>query len=150
MLGMDFVKANRAEVERAIEVKGVDLDLDALLTLDTEVRALKTAIEALRAERNALSARFKDSTPEEKAELGRQAKDAGARASALEGELEGKDAALKSLLLRLPGISRVRRSDPTRAPTWSSVRLAICRSSASSRSTMWRSSRRTTGAICRG
>jgi seryl-tRNA synthetase len=104
MLGMDFVKANRAEVERAIEVKGVDLDLDALLTLDTEVRALKTAIEALRAERNALSARFKDSTPEEKAELGRQAKDAGARAGALEGELEGKDAALKSLLLRLPGI----------------------------------------------
>ena len=104
MLGMDFVKANRAEVERAIEVKGVDLDLDALLTLDTEVRALKTAIEALRAERNALSARFKDSTPEEKAELGRQAKDAGTRAGALEGELEGKDAALKALLLRLPGI----------------------------------------------
>ncbi|MEP7129699.1 MAG: serine--tRNA ligase [Sphingomicrobium sp.] len=101
---MDFIKANRAEVERAIEVKDVDLDLESLLTLDAEVRALKTAIEALRAERNALSARFKASTPQEKAEFGRQAKEAGARAGVLEGELEGKDAALKALLLRLPGI----------------------------------------------
>ena len=42
--------------------------------------------------------------PEEKAELGRQAKEAGARASALEGELADKDAELKALMLRLPGI----------------------------------------------
>ena len=104
MLALDFVKANREAVERAIRDKGVDLDLDALVTLDAEVRALKTEIERLRAERNAVSARFKDATPEEKAELGRQAKDAGARASALESELAEKESALKRLMLRLPGI----------------------------------------------
>ena len=104
MLGLDFVKANRKAVERAIRDKGVDLDLDLLLTLDAEVRASKTEIERLRAERNAVSAKFKDSTPQEKAELGRQAKEAGARASALESELAAKEAELKSLVLKLPGI----------------------------------------------
>jgi seryl-tRNA synthetase len=104
MLGLDFVKANRETVEKAIRDKGVDLDLDALLALDAEVRAAKTEIDKLRAERNAVSARFKDATPEQKAELGRQAKEAGARASAIESELEGKDAELKALMLKLPGI----------------------------------------------
>jgi seryl-tRNA synthetase len=104
MLGLDFVKANRETVERAIRDKGVDLDLDQLLTLDAAVRAGKTEIDALRAERNAVSAKFKDASPEEKADLGRQAKEAGARASALEGELAGKEAELKALQLKLPGI----------------------------------------------
>jgi seryl-tRNA synthetase len=104
MLAMDFVKANRETVERAIRDKGVDLDLGQLLSLDAETRGLKTEIDRLRAERNAVSARFKDATPEEKAELGRQAKEAGARASALEGELAEKEAALKALMLKLPGI----------------------------------------------
>jgi seryl-tRNA synthetase len=104
MLAMDFVKANRETVERAIRDKGVELDLSALLTLDSEVRGAKTEIDRLRAERNAVSARFKDATPEQKAELGRQAKEAGARASALESELAAKEAELKALMLKLPGI----------------------------------------------
>jgi len=104
MLALDFVKANRETVERAIRDKAVELDLDALLALDAEVRTAKTEIDRLRAERNAVSAKFKDATPEEKADLGKQAKEAGARASALEGELSEKDAALKALMLKLPGI----------------------------------------------
>jgi seryl-tRNA synthetase len=48
MLGLDFIKANRAAVEKAIADKGVDLDLDALLALDGEVRALKTALDGRR------------------------------------------------------------------------------------------------------
>ncbi len=104
MLSIDFIKSNRGDVERAIRDKGVDLDLDALLGLDGEVRGAKTEIEGLRAERNAVSARFKDAAPEERTELGRIAKEAGARASALEGELGEKEAALKALMLRLPAI----------------------------------------------
>jgi seryl-tRNA synthetase len=104
MLAMDFVKANRETVERAIRDKGVDLDLTQLLSLDTEARGLKTEIDRLRAERNAVSAKFKDATPEQKAELGWQAKEAGARASALESDLADKEAALKALMLKLPGI----------------------------------------------
>ena len=104
MLAMDFIKANRADVERAIRDKGVDVDLDALLALEAEARALKTEIDNLRASRNAISARFKDAAPEEKAALGAEAKAAGARASELEAELGDKDAALKAMMLKLPGI----------------------------------------------
>jgi seryl-tRNA synthetase len=104
MLGMEFVKANREAVERAIRDKGVEIDLGALLALDGEVRALKTEIEGLRAERNAISARFPTATADEKAELGRKAKEAGARAGELEIRLEEKDAQLKALMLQLPGI----------------------------------------------
>ena len=104
MLALDFVKANRATVERAIRDKGVDLDLDQLLLLDTQVRSAKTEIDRLRAERNAVSAKFKDASPQEKAELGRQAKEAGAQASALEDEIASKEAELKALMLKLPGI----------------------------------------------
>jgi len=104
MLSLDFVKANHAAVERAIRNKGVDLDLGTLLALDTETRAAKTEIDRLRAERNAMSARFKDASPEEKAELGRKAKEAGAQASELEKALTEADAKLKALLLKLPNI----------------------------------------------
>ena len=104
MLGMDFIKANRAAVEKAIADKGVAVSLDEALTLDGEVRALKTEIEALRAERNAISAGFKTAAPEERAALGAKAKEAGAKAGELEGTLAEKDGALKALLMRLPNI----------------------------------------------
>lgn len=104
MVGMDFIRAERGAVERAIEAKGVELDLDRLLELDSEVRALKTGIDELRAERNAISARFKDARPEEKADLGRRAKEAGARAGELEQQLGEKQGELRELMLRLPNI----------------------------------------------
>ena len=104
MLGLDFIKANRAAVEKAVADKGVDLDLDALLALEAETRALKTEIDGLRAARNAISARFKDAAPEEKAALGAEARAAGAKAGELEQAQAAKEAELKALMLRLPQI----------------------------------------------
>ena len=104
MLALDFVKANRETVERAIRDKGVTLDLGELLALDTQVRGLKTEVEALRAERNGISAKFPTAAPEEKADLGRKAKEAGVRISKLEAQLAGEEEALKVLMLQLPGI----------------------------------------------
>jgi len=104
MLAMDFIKSNRADVERAIRDKGVQVDLDALLALDSEARTLKTEIDNLRAERNRISDCFKDASPDERAELGKQAKAAGSRASELEVQLDEKNGALKAMMLKLPGI----------------------------------------------
>jgi len=104
MLGMDFIKANREAVSRAIRDKAIDLDLAALLAMDAEVRALKGEIEALRAERNAISGRFKSAAPEERAELGARAKAAGAQAGELETQLDERETALRGMMLRLPGI----------------------------------------------
>ena len=104
MLGLDFVKANREAVERAIRDKGVELHLGAFLALEAANRALKTEIDKLRAERNAVSAKFKDASPEEKVELGRQAKDAGAKAAEFEARLKESEAAFTAMLIKLPGI----------------------------------------------
>jgi seryl-tRNA synthetase len=104
MLGLETIRANRAQVEQAARDKNVELDAEALLALDAEVRGLKTEIDALRAERNAISARFKSAAPEEKAELGQKAKAAGSRAGELEQQLGRKEAALQALLLRVPNI----------------------------------------------
>ena len=104
MLAMDFIRGDRAAVERAIRDKGVALDLDALLALDGEVRALKGEVEALRAERNAISGRFKSAAPEERAELGTRAKAAGAKAAEIESRLAERETALRALMLQLPGI----------------------------------------------
>ena len=104
MLDMNFIRSNRADVERAIRDKGVGIDLEVLLALDAEVRGAKGEIETLRATRNAISARFKDAAPEEKATLGAEAKAAGAKAGELETELALKQAILQNLMLKLPGI----------------------------------------------
>src|SRR4029450_2563014 len=104
MLAMDFIKANRPDVERAIRDKGVEVDLDALLALEADARGLKTDIDNLRAERNAISNCFKDAAPEQRAELGAKAKAAGAKAAELETQLNDKDAALTAMMLKLPGI----------------------------------------------
>jgi seryl-tRNA synthetase len=68
-----------------------------------EVRALKTEIEALRAERNAISAGFKDAAPEEKpSSAPRPRRRRAGVASSRRARRQG--AALKALMLKLPGI----------------------------------------------
>ena len=95
MLAMDLIRRDRESVKRACTQKGVELSIDELLALDGETRVLKTEIDGLRAERNAISAGFKSAAPEEKAELGRRAKEAGAKAAELETELAIKDGELR-------------------------------------------------------
>ena len=104
MLALDFVKSNRETVERAIRDKGVDLDLDASARARWRGarRQDRDRPAARRAQRGQREVQGRDA--QEKAELGRQAKEAGARAAALEGALAGKEAELKALMLRLPGI----------------------------------------------
>jgi len=104
MLSMEFIREQPGVVRQAIAAKGVDVDLDTLLAIDAEVRTARQEIEALRAERNAISAGFQSAAPEERAALGAKAKAAGARAGELEAALADKDAALKEMLLKLPGI----------------------------------------------
>jgi len=104
MLSLQFIRENPGAVRKAIGEKNVSLDLDALLALDAEVRALKTRIDGLRAERNAISDSFKSAAPEERPALGAKAKAIGAEISGIESDLGEKQAALDALLLRVPNI----------------------------------------------
>ena len=75
-----------------------------MLALDGEVRALKTRVDGLRAERNAISDGFKSAAPEERPALGAKAKAIGAEIGEVEAALGEKQAALDALLLRVPNI----------------------------------------------
>src|SRR5689334_5982072 len=59
MLGMDFIRDNRAVVEQAIEDKGVDLNLDDLLAVDHQVRTLTRLLENDRAKKNEITEKIK-------------------------------------------------------------------------------------------
>ena len=94
MLGIDFIRDNLGAVEKAIRDKGLSLDLDAVIATAAEVRHLKTKIDKLRAERNSISASFKDAPPAERAALGAKAKEAGAKAGEFEARLSEQEAAV--------------------------------------------------------
>jgi seryl-tRNA synthetase len=104
MLALDFIKANRETVERAIRDKGVELDLDQLLALDTSVRHLKQGVEENQATRNRLSQRFPSASPEDRVDLAREVKNASAAASQFKEQLEREETALREMMLKLPGI----------------------------------------------
>jgi seryl-tRNA synthetase len=104
MLGLHYIRENPETVARAIADKNVALDLDSLLALDGEVRALKTKVDGLRAERNAISDGFKSAAPADRPALGQRAKAIGAEISEVESGLGEKQAALDALLLRVPNI----------------------------------------------
>ena len=104
MLSLQFIRENPDTVRAAIAQKNVALDLDALLALDGEVRGLKTRVDSLRAERNAISDGFKSAAPEERPALGARAKEMGARSAEVEARLAEQGGELDALMLRLPGI----------------------------------------------
>lgn len=104
MLSLQFIRENPDKVRKAIAEKNVTLDLDALLAIDGEVRGLKTRVDSLRAERNAISDGFKSAAPEERPALGAKAKAIGAEIGEVEAGLGEKQAALDALLLRVPNI----------------------------------------------
>lgn len=57
MLDIDFIKENSDVVKKAIEDKGIDLNLDRLLELDQKRRELIQKVDKLRQERNEVSSK---------------------------------------------------------------------------------------------
>ncbi len=104
MLSLQFIRENPDTVRTAIAQKNVVLDLEALLALDGEVRGLKTRVDTLRQERNAISDGFKSAAPEDRPALGAKAKAIGAEIGAVESDLGGRQTELDALLLRVPNI----------------------------------------------
>ncbi|MFL6858522.1 MAG: aminoacyl--tRNA ligase-related protein, partial [Allosphingosinicella sp.] len=104
MLSLQFIRDNPDAVREAAAAKNAPLDLDALLALDGETRALKTRIDELRRQRNEISAGFKSADPAERPALGARAKAMGAEAGEAEAALAEAQAGLDALLLRVPNI----------------------------------------------
>ena len=104
MLDLRFIRDHAATVRRAIEVKGVNLNLDELLQLDRDLVALKQRVEAMQTERNANAKLVPKATPEERPALIQKGKDLSEELKELEPALRAHEDQLKQLLLRVPNI----------------------------------------------
>ncbi len=104
MLSLQFIRDNPDAVRKAAEQKNAQLDLDALLAADAEVRSLKTRIDELRRQRNEISAAFKTADPADRPALGAKAKAFGAEAAEAEAALAERSAELEAHMLRVPNI----------------------------------------------
>jgi seryl-tRNA synthetase len=104
MLSLQFIRDNVEKVRRAVEQKGVALDVDDLIVLDAQVRELKTAADDLRRQRNEISNGFKSAPPEQRPALGQRAKAIAAEIGEIEAGLTEKQATLDALMLRVPNI----------------------------------------------
>ncbi len=106
MLELAFIRANPEIVKDAAKRKRVDIDIDALLALDTDVLETRREIENLRYRQNQLSkeiqAAGKDQALREKAIA--DGKDIAAKLKETEPTLKSKEDRLRDLLLRVPNI----------------------------------------------
>lgn len=106
MLDLKTIRAQPEAARRAVEQKGGDVDIDALLALDEERRGVLGRVEELKARRNAESKRIA-----ERKKAGEDAAEAVAAMKAVGEEIKGLDAreaeieaALRERLLRIPNV----------------------------------------------
>lgn len=89
MLDIEFIRNNPKLVQENAVNKAVEVDVEAVLKLDSELRRIKTSIDALRQERNQISEKNKNVRPSE-ADIarGRELKDQLAELEAKLAEIE--------------------------------------------------------------
>jgi seryl-tRNA synthetase len=104
VLDLKFIRANPDAVRRGAAKKRIALDLDALLSLDREMRELSQRVDELRSQQKAASKKIAEAKPEERKKLAEEQKAAKAALQEREGELAALEARLRELLLRVPNV----------------------------------------------
>ena len=118
MLGIQFIRENPEAVRHALARRNTEAPLDEALALDAEWRRALTEVEALRAERNAISKEIGELSRLAKTADTKEAKHAehrrsdlvarssflGERLEGLEGQVREMDERLRVLLLEIPNI----------------------------------------------
>src|SRR3972149_1529718 len=120
MLGIQFIRENPEAVRHALARRNTEAPLDEALALDAEWRRALTEVEALRAERNALSKEIGGLSRLAKTADTKEAKHAehrrsdlvarssfiGERRDAPQGPLRDVEAARRQLLLQTPNLPK--------------------------------------------
>jgi seryl-tRNA synthetase len=108
MLSRQFVRENPDEVRRALDTKGVDVDLDRILEIDEEWRDLKAEGDNLRHQRNEVSSKIgelkRDGKDEEADEAIERSQELKEELEEIEARAEELEAELEKALLRLPNV----------------------------------------------
>jgi len=102
MLDVKFIAENQSLVQRGAEKKNIPIDLDKIISLDSERRSILSAVEALRAKQNAVSKDIPQKQGKEKEDLLSDMKSLKEELKIKEQSLEDLQEELKSLLLQVP------------------------------------------------
>ena len=97
MLDINFIRENKEIVQMAIQKKKVALNLDVLLTLDEERRALVTKVDTARARQNTVSDLISQTTGPERDRMIIEMK-------ALKDEMQGSEEKLKQVIEQWRGL----------------------------------------------
>lgn len=104
MLDIKFIRENQDKVTKAIADKGIDLDLNDLLDIDTKRRDLLTELESLQATKNQVSKEFPALSPEEKKIKLLEMKEIDERTKALKEQIKPVLEQYADLMYRAPNI----------------------------------------------
>lgn len=104
MLDIKFIRENAEVVKDAAKKKSVDVDIDRLLALDDERRALRQAIEAKRSEQNRRSNEIQRAEGAEKEKLLEAMRQLKAGMAEEEERVKGVELEWTKLLLSVPNI----------------------------------------------
>jgi seryl-tRNA synthetase len=104
MLDRRFIREHPDEVKAAVRVKGLDLDVDELLHLDSESRKLQHELDQAQARRKSSAREFARSDEERRAELRSEHEELEGQLRALREQLAETNEKLQALLLLTPMI----------------------------------------------
>lgn len=99
MLDITFIRENPQRVKDSSAAKGVTLDIDALLTLDTDNRKVSLDVQKLREERNAFTKTIQGKPTLEQVTKGKDLKECLEKGEAMLRDVEEK---LRTKLLQIP------------------------------------------------
>lgn len=104
MLDIKFIEENKEEVKSAVRVKGLDTDIDLLLSLNGKRKELLKKIEDLRAKKNQNVESVKNKDLSEKEQLVREGKRIKEELKKVEEEYREVDEKFQELMLVVPNI----------------------------------------------
>jgi seryl-tRNA synthetase len=104
MLDRRFIRENPEAVKAAVRVKGIDLDVDELLSLDQSSRELQRELDELQARRRTFSKQFAQADEQTRVQLKAEHEEQDQRLKAVREQLSKVNDNLQALLLRTPMI----------------------------------------------
>ncbi|MBV9444592.1 MAG: serine--tRNA ligase [Streptosporangiaceae bacterium] len=104
MLDRRFIRENPDAVKAAVRIKGIDLDVDELLDIDSQVRKLQHELDQGQARRKSSSKEFAKADDARRAQLRAEAIELDEHLKALREQLNEANSELHALLLLTPTI----------------------------------------------
>lgn len=104
MLDIKFIREHAEQVKDAAVKKGVSIDVEEILNLDSQVKTIRTHVETVRRQRNQLAASYAKASEGERETLSRQSSELSEALASEEIRLKELSEQLQALLLLTPNV----------------------------------------------